>query len=207
MTAASAHPQIIKFNASRRWQCTSWFCASNKRGADARRAECRAARGEEGFRESDVERRRFAPPSPGTRPGDPARTPGLFVSALAFFQKLPPCLVGIEACASLAFAYPARHNLIHGSCTVAIHLPDDDARRPDDEQPQNCSVAPDRASSTSLSVKVATYRTAIGDTVEPLAPCSFSGWSMNANSNAPFAASSSSLRFSRKWMPLTTCAN
>jgi hypothetical protein len=27
-----------------------------------------------------------------------------------------------------------------------------------------------------------TYRTAIGDTVEPLAPCSFSGWSMNANS-------------------------
>ena len=36
---------------------------------------------------------------------------------LAFFQKLPPCLVGIEACASSARSYP--NKTMNGLCSAA----------------------------------------------------------------------------------------
>jgi len=49
---------------------------------------------------------------------------------------------------------------------------------------------------------VNSYRTAIGATVEPVAPTSFSGSTINANSYARWAASSSSLRFSSRKIPL-----
>ena len=50
------------------------------------------------------------------------------------------------------------------------------------------------------------YRTAIGATVEPVAPTSFSGSTMSANSYTRWAASSSSLRFSSRKIPFTTSA-
>src|SRR2546422_618750 len=47
-------------------------------------------------------------------------------------------------------------------------------------------------------------RTAIGATVEPVPPLSLSGCIMKANSYTRFAASSSSFKFSSRWMPFTT---
>jgi hypothetical protein len=48
------------------------------------------------------------------------------------------------------------------------------------------------------AVQMRFQRTAIGATVEPLPPWIFSGCIMKANSETPFAASSSSLRFSSR---------
>ena len=45
---------------------------------------------------------------------------------------------------------------------------------------------------------------ATGATVDPVAPSIFSGWTTNANSYTPAAASSSSRIRSTRWMPLTT---
>src|SRR5256714_4681259 len=50
------------------------------------------------------------------------------------------------------------------------------------------------------------HRTATGATVEPVAPCSFSGCMMKANSERPFVAASSSLRFSNRCTPWFTSA-
>jgi hypothetical protein len=48
------------------------------------------------------------------------------------------------------------------------------------------------------------HRIATGATVEPVPPWILSGCITNANSWAPLAASSSSFRFSSRWMPCTT---
>jgi hypothetical protein len=50
------------------------------------------------------------------------------------------------------------------------------------------------------------HLTATGATVEPVAPWSFNGCMMKANSETPFAASSSSLRFSNRCTPWFTRA-
>src|SRR6266516_2072643 len=54
------------------------------------------------------------------------------------------------------------------------------------------------ANRSGFAIRRMSQRTAIGATVDPVPPCTFSGCTMNANSWTPFAASSSSFMFSSR---------
>ena len=56
-------------------------------------------------------------------------------------------------------------------------------------------------SSGGLRTIIVNHLTATGATVDPVAPCSFRGCMMKANSETPLADSSSSLRFSNRCTP------
>src|SRR5438876_1475066 len=63
--------------------------------------------------------------------------------------------------------------------------------------------SPPRSGGLNFPEYSSIYLIAIGATVDPVAPLSFSGSRIKTNSLTRFAASSSSLRLSSIWMPLT----